>query len=242
MADKLFPEIGVVHFNKKKGCRKLIVKVKSNNEVYVTMPWLYAQKLAEAFVLSNIEWITKQQQKRKDEAQKITESQKNITHFHDIEIVSGIDNSLRISVRNGLIKVIVPQNITVDDQRIQDEIIETLKAVLRKEAKSYLPQRVAYLAKQYNFSYSTIAISSAKTRWGCCNTRKRLIFSLYLMTLPFHLIDYVILHELCHTIYMNHSKEFYALLDSCCGGNNAKFRAEMKKCQMSVFPKFNTEE
>ena len=61
MADKLFPEIGVVHFNKKKGCRKLIVKVKSNNEVYVTMPWLYAQKLAEAFVLSNIEWITKQQ-------------------------------------------------------------------------------------------------------------------------------------------------------------------------------------
>ena len=62
------------------------------------------------------------------------------------------------------------------------------------------------------------------------------------MTLPFDLIDYVILHELCHTKYMNHSKDFYALLDACCGGNNEQFRKEMKKHPMDVFPKFNTDE
>ena len=242
MTDKIFPEIGVVHFTKKKGCRKVIVKVKQNNEVYVTMPWLYAQKLAEAFVLSNTEWIINQQHKQKASVKTITESQKNITHFHDLEIAHSIDNSLRISVRNGIIKVIVPNNVAIDDQRIQDEITETLQTVLRKEAKSYLPQRVAFLAKQYGFSYATVAISSAKTRWGCCNTKGRIIFSLYLMTLPFDLIDYVILHELCHTKYMNHSMDFYALLNACCGGKNEQFRREMKKHPMDVFPKFNTDE
>lgn len=242
MTDKIFPEIGVVHFIKKKGCRKVIVKVKQNNEVYVTMPWLYAQKLAESFVLSNTEWIINQQHKRKANTKTITESQKNITHFHDIEIAHGIDNSLRISVRNGIIKVIVPNNIAIDDQRIQDEMTETLQTVLRKEAKLYLPQRVAFLAKQYGFSYATIAVSSAKTRWGCCNSRGRIIFSLYLMTLPFNLIDYVILHELCHTKYMNHSKDFYALLDVCCGGNNERLRKEMKTKTMDVFPKFNKDD
>lgn len=241
MADKLFPEIGVVHFNKKKGCRKVIVKVKADNEVYVTMPWLYAQKNVEEFVLANVEWIKNQQHKRTSARKIITQGQKHITHFHDLEIVHSIDNSLRVSVRNGVIKMLVPSTIEIEDSRIQEAITQVLEQVLRNEANSFIPKRLQELAKQYGFSYSSVKITSAKTRWGCCNTQKRIIFSLYLMTLPYQLIDYVILHELCHTKYMNHSKEFYALLDSCCGGNNSRYRKEMKQCTMDVFPKFSAE-
>ena len=151
MTDKIFPEIGVVHFIKKKGCRKVIVKVKQNNEVYVTMPWLYAQKLAESFVLSNTEWIINQQHKRKANTKTITESQKNITHFHDIEIANGIDNSLRISVKNGIIKVIVPNNIAIDDQRIQDEMRKPCKQCYEKKRNSICHNELHFSPNNLDF-------------------------------------------------------------------------------------------
>ncbi|MCQ2959216.1 MAG: M48 family metallopeptidase [Bacteroidales bacterium] len=238
MTDKIFPNIGIVHFNKKKGCRKVIVKVLQNGETYVSVPWLYPIKLAEIFVLKNTEWINNQQNKRKNSQKLITQSQEKFTHFHDLEIVTGIDNSFRISTRNGVIKAIIPQTINVEDPRIQDELIKTVEIVLRKEAKIFIPERVKLLSQEHGFSYSSIKISSAKTRWGCCNSQKRIVFSLYLMTLPFHLIDYVILHELCHTVFMNHSKDFYALLDKCCGGKHSTYKNEIKKFPMDVFPKF----
>ncbi len=238
MSDKIFPTIGVVHFNKKKGCRKVIVKVKNDGEVYVSTPWLYPQKLAENFVLSNTEWIINQQLKKKEQTKIISQSQERFTHFHNLEIVKGLDNSLRISVKDETIKAIVPQTIGIENPRIQEELTSTIETVLRKEAQFYIPDRIKLLAQQHNFSYASVKISSAKTRWGCCNTQKRIIFSLYTMTLPFYLIDYIILHELCHTVYMNHSKDFYDLLNQCCGGNHKKYQAEIKRCSMDVFPKF----
>lgn len=242
MSDKVFPEIGVVHFNKKKGCRRVIIKVKNDSEVYVSMPWLCPQKKAEEFVLSRLGQIKIMQGKRKSDMKFITQSQEKFTHFHNLEIVTGIDNSLRISVKNDVIKVIIPQTIPIESPQIQEVLITTVEKVLKKEAQEYLVQRIEFLAQQRGFTYSNVKISSAKTRWGCCNTQKRIIFSQYLMTLPFHLIDYVILHELCHTIYMNHSKDFYALLDKCCDGNLSKYKSEMRQCSMDVFPKFSKED
>ncbi len=239
MSDKIFPAIGVVHFNKKKGCRRPIVKVKNDGEVYVSLPWLYPQKLAESLVLLSTEAIINQQHKRKEQTKIISQSQERFTHFHNLEIVKGLDNSLRISVKDGTIKAIVPQTISIENPRIQEELTSTIETVLRKEAQFYIPDRIKLLALQHNFSYTNVKISSAKTRWGCCNTQKRIIFSLYIMTLPFYLIDYIILHELCHTVHMNHSKDFYDLLNQCCGGNHKKYQAEIKRCSMDVFPKSN---
>lgn len=65
------------------------------------------------------------------------------------------------------------------------------------------------------------------------------MFSLFIMTLPYEHIDHIILHELCHTVHMNHSAEFYALLNTCCNGNLARLRKEHKKHEMTVFPKFS---
>ena len=83
---------------------------------------------------------------------------------------------------------------------------------LRKEAKKILPVRLEELAKKHGFKYGKVAIRNAKTRWGSCSYRNNINLNLHLARLDDDLIDYVILHELCHTIEKNHSARFWALL------------------------------
>jgi predicted metal-dependent hydrolase len=103
------------------------------------------------------------------------------------------------------------------------------KAVLRGEAQRVLPGRLEALARQYGFTYSQVKISSSRTRWGSCSQRKIINLSFNLMRLPAHLVDYVLLHELCHTLEMNHSDRFWAHLDRVTEGKAQSLRKELKK-------------
>lgn len=81
-----------------------------------------------------------------------------------------------------------------------------------------LPSRVAELAVRTGLQYRSVTIRATRSKWGSCNGRNDLSLSLYLMTLPEHLRDFVILHELCHTVHHDHSPRFHALLDRLVGG------------------------
>ena len=81
--------------------------------------------------------------------------------------------------------------------------------VYKKQAKEYIPSRVAELATKNWLEYNTIKITSAKTRWWSCTSKKNLNFSFRLILAPKEVIDYVIIHELSHLIHMNHSRRFW---------------------------------
>ena len=74
------------------------------------------------------------------------------------------------------------------------------------------------LSMQHNLPYKSVKINSSSGRWGSCSTRGNINLSYYLVLLPKHLIDYVLLHELAHTREMNHGKRFWALLDRMTDG------------------------
>ncbi len=103
---------------------------------------------------------------------------------------------------------------------------------LRKKAREYLPFRLKFLADSHGFNYTSIRISKSRTRWGSCSSKKTINLSFYLMLLPEHLADYVLLHELCHTVYMNHGPEFWKLLDSLTEGRAKQLRKELRSCQI----------
>ena len=99
---------------------------------------------------------------------------------------------------------------------------------LRKEAKATLPPRLATLAAQHGFVYNKVFIKNNVSNWGSCSSLKNINLNLRLVTLPQELQDYVMLHELCHLKYLNHGKEFHALLESVCPGHRALAR-QMKE-------------
>ena len=99
---------------------------------------------------------------------------------------------------------------------------------LRREAKQVLSAMVDRLARQYGFKYGRVTIRAARSKWGCCTSRNNLSLSLFLMTLPTHLQEFVVLHELCHTVHHNHSAEFHALLDKVTGGREKELNRQLK--------------
>jgi predicted metal-dependent hydrolase len=103
------------------------------------------------------------------------------------------------------------------------------EAKFRAQAKALLPTELERLATLHGFKYNSVKIRKTKTRWGSCSSKGNINLSLFLMQLPAHLIEYVLLHELCHTVQMNHSPAFWALLDKCTGGKAQALRKEIKK-------------
>ena len=100
---------------------------------------------------------------------------------------------------------------------------------LRAEAKAHLPQRVAEIARALGLSYGKVTIRAARTKWGSCTAQNNLSLSLYLMTLPRHLQDYVIVHELCHTVHHNHSAKFHTLVNRFVGGKERELATELRQ-------------
>lgn len=83
----------------------------------------------------------------------------------------------------------------------------------RKQAAKLIRERVAYFAKQFKLDIKSVRITSARTRWGSCSPKGTLSFSWRLLMTPPDVIDYVVVHELAHTIHHNHSTRFWDLVE-----------------------------
>lgn len=98
---------------------------------------------------------------------------------------------------------------------------------MKREASGFFPERVRYLAARFGFSFRSVRIGVAYSKWGSCSSDNVIMISAVAVILPPHLRDYLILHELCHTVHHNHSDRFHALLDRCCGGLEREYRREL---------------
>jgi len=92
----------------------------------------------------------------------------------------------------------------------------------RAEAKSKLVLRLKHLAGKHGFIYNKVFIRNQKTRWGTCSSRNNISLNMKVSRLPQELMDYVILHELAHTRFKNHSNDFWTLMDTLMENGKAK--------------------
>lgn len=159
----------------------------------------------------------------------LTENTRLQTASFRLEIIRAERKNIRVRLSENILTIEYPAHLSIEEEYMQQKMHEILKNVFRHEAKRVLPARLEMLSRQYGFTYTGLKINSSRTRWGSCTTRKSINLSLYLMQLPWHLIDYVILHELCHTREMNHSDRFWALMDQVTDNRSKALRKELKE-------------
>lgn len=116
----------------------------------------------------------------------------------------------------------------------QELLRNAIVRALKRKAEQYLPILIKEWAERFELDYKRIKITKSRSRWGSCSAIKSINLSCYLMLLPPHLMDYVLLHELAHTKEMNHGPQFWTLLDNMTEGQAKRLRQELRNYKPSI--------
>jgi len=150
------------------------------------------------------------------------------TFSFKLELVENfVNNNFCIKLKDGILSILYPLYTKFDDNETQKVLKEQIERVFHYESNRLFPRRVKVLAKKYKFEYNRVKINKSCGRWGSCSSKKDINLSYYLMLLPEYLIDFVILHELCHTKEMNHGNNFWLLLDEVTNGKAKELTKEL---------------
>ncbi len=232
-----FENIGEVAFQKTSRSTNIRITVKPDLGIKVTFPNHVSLIKAYRFVENKADWIIKSLERLKSVEKKQTLFIPGIeyrTNEHRLEFVKHNAEILKVRVANGLIKVFYTTQQQLISDYGQQLIRKGINHAIKIEANKILPERLKYLALHHGLKYKDLSIKNMKSRWGSCTSANKINLNIHLIRLPVHLMDYVLLHELAHTIHKNHGKQFWFLLDKLSG--NAKALAkEMKDYRTQVY-------
>jgi predicted metal-dependent hydrolase len=140
---------------------------------------------------------------------------------------------LKSKITNDEIIIFIPAHQHIHSPEVLEVTRKALKKALKNEADIILRERLNALAIQYDLLFNDVRFKSMRTRWGSCTNRHDITLNISLLLLPYELIDYVILHELMHTKFLNHSKDFWQELGKIMPDYKLR-RKELKSVQHSI--------
>lgn len=210
-------ELGLVQLRTRMSARRLIIKV-TQRLVIITVPSGFEDSvfpLPEETV-KKILRLREKVVKRSEEGRfRIDEEIETLT----FRVVIGWQENQKVRVfgarlEEGMLRINMPVGVDIETDVTQKALKRIVLKFLRAEAERVLPERLEYWSKRSGLDYRSVKVDSAKSRWGCCSSQRDIKLSYFLMLLPERLVDYVLVHELCHTREMNHGSRFKALLHS----------------------------
>ncbi len=212
--------IGNVTFRKNKRSKNVSIAIRPMKGVVVNLPFYLSYRFALNIVEKKQTWILNhlpEIEKIENKATIFTENTSFNTRYKKLLISKDQDDKIKTRITSNSIIVKYPENIDVKNPSVQKIIRTVIIKTLRSEAKEYLLARTQQLSEKHNFKFNKIYIKNAKTLWGSCSAVNNINLNLHLLRLPDYLIDYVIIHELCHTVEKNHGQRFWKLMDTILG-------------------------
>jgi len=221
------PNIGSVTLFKRRGNRSLRLSIGADGEVRVSLPMWVPYKAGEQFVISKARWIA---ENRSQHETLVLKHGHGIGKAHRLSFEpQTMATKVNARIVENEVRILYPIAQSTHDREVQAAAHKASIRALRKEAATLLPQRLEALANQTGYQYTDVGVKQLKSRWGSCNSNREITLNLYLMQLPWHLIDYVLVHELVHTKVMQHGAPFWAEME--------KFMPDAKELrkQMSAY-------
>ena len=229
------PELGTIEFVHNERSKHIRVRILPSG-LKVTLPLKASEDEAMKFINSIRSKLVQKQEKLEQGLQKsnilIDEKSQLQTLTFAVAAKACERKNIYFSLKNSTLHIEFPVGSDCTNAQTQQHFWNGISYFMRKEAKRLLPDRTRQLADIHGFEFTDVKIQSSKTRWGSCSGLKSINLSLYLMLLPAHLVDYVILHELCHTKEMNHGPKFWKWMDKVTNDKSKGYRAELKKYHM----------
>ena len=199
-------EFGEIVVKKRSLAKSVSLKIAPDGRIQITMP-PYAPLLAAKALIKT---------SRKQIRELASQYREKLSYTENQQIGKSHNLLIQTTTKPSSVKIVGTQILaeineaeSVESVTNQQLIRSKILVALRKEAKSYLPRRLSFLAKEHGFSFARSKITHSSSRWGSCSSSGTISLNIGMMNLPFELIDYVIIHELCHTRHMNHSTKFW---------------------------------
>ena len=194
---------------KHRKAKNLTIKIDDDGQVIVVTPhWISGRKI-EKFLADKKDWIEESLSKIQARKKHI-DPKKEIMIFgkkYAKKIVADTHVPVGVSLKNGIFQI---------NQFHPTETAQTNKKIqqfLRNTAEKYLLPRTHQIGKHMNIQFGKITLREQKTRWGSCSNQGNLNFNWRLVHHPTPVIDYVIVHELAHRVHLDHSSQFWQLVE-----------------------------
>ena len=185
--------------------RSVSVTVNCDNTLTVRAPYRYSVAEIEKFLNKKLGWIERCFTKNADINEDLSDviSQKCV-------LVGGKKFPLVFGGRN-----------LIGDNFVSVKSLSGLRKLYTDALGNEFLNNFNRICRENGFICNGVSFKDYRSRWGCCDAKKRIVFNYKLLMLPADIQRYVIVHELCHTVHMNHSAEFYALVSSVCSDYKA---------------------
>lgn len=207
----------IVFFVERKNIKNINLKVNLDKKVTMSIPKKMEIEIAKEFVKNKAEWIKKQQnyydsfaEKKEDITFENGETVYLLGKQYKMKIISDIKNE--ILIKDKYFEIHVKEKYIENKEYIR-KVYDTWLKEYAYKVFSELVKKYQRLLKKYNINLPNIEIKQMKSKWGSClPSNNKVIFNLKLIKTPICCIEYVILYELAHFKYQNHSKNFYNFL------------------------------
>lgn len=194
----------------------LRVKLSSKGELSVVIPKGVSTRHAHDFLKSRSEWVEKHLQNLPSEKNEVPPDNLVLSLLDEtweIQYQATVKDDLDINTH--LVELVDRQLEISGNTKDLLMIQQVIEIWCKQKAKPIFNTMLEGIAEEFGFHYNRLSVRAQKTRWGSCSSHKNINLNCKLLFFPSEVVRYVMIHELCHTIEMNHSSRFWSLVEEC---------------------------